>query len=141
MTKNSKFNPMTVLVLAIAMAIATSSSAATVKKTGSFYKIKIETKSSGDTTTATVTVTGNNNYHCNMDYPWKLTIKPSDGVTIEKTKFRKADAAKFAEKAVVFKVKYKTTAAAKKVNAVISLGLCDPKQCQMKKVPLEWPAK
>ncbi len=118
-----------------------ATSAAVVNKTGSFYKIKIETSGDGDSRTAVITVTGTKGYHCNKLYPWKLTLKPGEGITLKKIKFKKGDATKFAEKAVVFTVPYRAVAGAKTVFAKLKLSLCDDKQCQMESVNLSWPAR
>ena len=113
---------------------------ASVTKDGAFYRIKIDTKAAGDDVTATIKITGKTGYHCNMLYPWKLTVTPGDGVTMPKTKFKKADAAKFAESGVVFRVPYHASGAAT-VTAKLKLSLCDEKQCKMETVDLSWPAR
>ncbi len=123
------------------LAAVSATSAAVVNKAGSFYKVKIETSGDGDNRTAVITVTGTNGYHCNKLYPWKLTLIPGEGITLKKVKFKKGDATKFAQKAVVFTVPYIAVAQAKTVTAKLKLSLCDDKQCQMESVNLSWPAR
>lgn len=129
-----------ILTAMLVLAAATAAVAATVNKAGSFYDVKVVTSGAGDARVATITTTGKNGYHCNMLYPWKLTVEPSDGVTVAKPKLKKEDAAQFKEEGVVFKVSYTATTGAKPVSASLKLSLCDDKQCQMETVALTWPA-
>lgn len=135
-----------VMTLALAFAGASSASAAPVVKTGAFYKVKIEVSGQGDSKVAKITVTGIKGYHCNLLYPWKLTLEASQGVTVEKAKYKagpkvKKDATAYGEDAIVFTVPFKATDGAKAVNAKLKLSLCDDKQCQMETVSLSWPAR
>ena len=130
-----------ILTAALVLVAATAAVAATVTKSGSFYDVKVTTSGTGGAMIATITTTGKSGYHCNMLYPWKLTIEPSDGVTAEKAKLKKEDAAQFKEAGVIFKVAYTAAEGAKPVNASLKLSLCDDKQCQMETVPLTWPAR
>jgi hypothetical protein len=141
MKNKRKLSVITIGALLLLLVAASATSAAVVDKAGSFYKIKIETSGDGDSRTAVITVTGTKGYHCNKLYPWKLTLKPSEGITLKKIKFKKGDATKFAEKAVVFTVPYMAVAKAKTVTAKLKLSLCDDKQCQMESVNLSWPAR
>lgn len=141
MKNKRKLSVVTIGASFLLLVAASATSAAVVDKAGSFYKIKIETSGDGDSRTAVITVTGTKGYHCNKLYPWKLTLKPSEGITLKKIQFKKGDATKFAEKAVVFTVPYMADAKAKTVTAKLKLSLCDDKQCQMESVNLSWPAR
>ena len=136
-----KLNIITIGASLLLLVAASATSAAVVNKAGSFYKIKIETSGDGDNRTAVITVTGTKGYHCNKLYPWKLTLKPAEGITVKKTTFKKGDATKFAQKAVIFTVPYSASDGAKTVTAKLKLSLCDDKQCQMESVNLSWPAR
>ena len=142
MPQLNKPRSIALLVLA-AMLVAGSLATAAITKSGSFYTVKVETTGSGDARTAKITTTGKNGYHCNKLYPWKLTVKPGSGVTMDKTVFKskKGEAKTFSEAKVVFEVPYKVSADAGKVTAKLKISLCDDKQCQMETVPLSWPAK
>jgi hypothetical protein len=141
MKQCSKTGMLTILVAMAVLLAATVAISATVKKSGSFYDVKVVTSGSADAMVATITTTGKIGYHCNMLYPWKLTIEPGDGLTVAKPKMKKEDAAQFTEAGVVFKVPYTATESATTVNAALKLSLCDDKQCQMETVALSWPAR
>jgi hypothetical protein len=140
MPSPSKPRQIAILLLGAALAAGSIASAA-VTKTGSFYVVKVETSGSGDARVAKITTTGKNGYHCNMLYPWKLTLTPGRGVTLARTAFKKGDAKQFAEAAVVFEVPYQASAGAEKITAALKLSLCDDKQCQMETVDISWPAR
>jgi hypothetical protein len=140
MKQCSKTGMLTILV-ATALLAATVAFAATVKTSGSFYDVKVVTSASAGAMVATITTTGKSGYHCNMLYPWKLTIEPGDGLTVANPKMKKEDAAQFTEEGVVFKVPYTATESATTVKAALKLSLCDDKQCQMETVALSWPAR
>jgi hypothetical protein len=141
MKQCSKFGILTILVATAVLLAATVALAATVEKSGSFYDVKVVTTGSAGAMVATITTTGKNGYHCNMLYPWKLTIEPGDGVTVEQPKLKKEDAKQFTEAAVIFKVPYTAAESATAVKAALKLSLCDDKQCQMETVALSWPAR
>jgi hypothetical protein len=129
------------LAFAVAVPVtgqATSKVAA--QKSGSFYDVKVETARNGARGTATITVSGKNGYHCNIQYPWKLTLTADPSLGLDKTVLRKTEAARFTERSVVFSVSYEARAG-KTVSAELKLSLCDDKQCQMETVPLSWPAQ
>jgi hypothetical protein len=141
MKQCSKFGILTILVATAALLAATVAFAATVKTSGPFYDVKVVTSGSAGAVVATITTTGKNGYHCNMLYPWKLTVEPGNGLTIDKPKLKKEDAAQFTEAGVIFKVPYTAAESATVVNAALKLSLCDDKQCQMETVALSWPAR
>lgn len=106
-----------------------------MKKSGDFYEVSVETRTTGDKSVATVTATPRNGYHCNMQYPWKLTIVESDGLKTAKTVLRKADAKKFGQDAVVFEVPY-SVPQGKEVKGALKFSMCDEKQCKMERLEL-----
>ena len=128
------------IVVAATILVGGLAVSAAVTKTGEFYKVTVTTAASGDTITATVKAVGTNGYKPNKAYPWKLTVTPGAGVTMAKTVYKKADM-QLSPTAAVFKVPYTAGADAKSVSAVLKLSMCDPKQCQMEKVKLTWPAR
>jgi len=104
---------------------------------GPFYTVEVKKTKKKDKNVAVITITGTNGYHCNMLYPWKLTVKPTSGVKTEKDTYKKGDAKTFTEKAVVFEVVY-TAEAGKKASANLKMSLCNEKQCDRAKVDLTW---
>jgi len=142
MTQPNTPRHVAVLVLA-ALFVAGSLATAAITKSGSFYTVKVETSGSGDSRVAKITTVGKNGYHCNKLYPWKLTVEPGPGVTMDKKVFKskKGEAKTFSEAKVVFAVPYKVQDGAKNVSAKLKISLCDEKQCQMETVKLSWPAK
>jgi hypothetical protein len=131
-----------ILAAALVLSTAAATLAAAVTVSGSFYDVKVVTAPVSDgSMLAAITTTGKNGYHCNMLYPWKLTVDQGTGITVPKPILKKDDAAQFKEPAVIFKVPYTATDSATKVTAALKLSLCDDKQCQMETVKLEWPAR
>jgi hypothetical protein len=128
------------IVVAAVVLVGSLAVSAGVAKSGEFYKVTVTTAANGDSVTATVKAVGTNGYKPNQAYPWKLTVTPGAGVTMAKKVFKKADA-KLTPKATVFTVPYTATADAKAISAELKLSMCDPKQCQMEKVKLSWPAR
>ncbi|MCP4606954.1 MAG: hypothetical protein GY847_41660 [Proteobacteria bacterium] len=112
-------------------------STGTIAKTGTFYDVKVETAVKQGKTIATITATGKSGYHCNKLYPWKLAITPGPEIEIKKTVYKKKDAKKFAEDAVIFKISYLKKADSK-MRAKLKLSMCDEKQCKMETVTLSW---
>jgi len=141
MKQCSKTGILTILVAAAVLLAATVASTATRGKSGLFYDVKVVTSGSAGSMVATITTTGKNGYHCNMLYPWKLTVEPAVGTTVAKPKLKKEDAAQFTEAGVIFKVPYTAARSATVVSAALKLSLCDDKQCQMETVALSWPAR
>jgi hypothetical protein len=142
MKQCKKSEMMAILLAALALLTAAVSYAAVTKTAGSFYEIRVETaRAAGSTMHAIITTVGKNGYHCNMLYPWKLTVGQGDGISVSKPVMKKPDAEKFTESAVVFRVPYTATDAVKTMSASLKLSLCDDKQCQMETVALSWPAR
>lgn len=141
MTQCKKSGSLAILAAAIVLTAAALSFGATVKA-GSFYEVRVETAAAPNGgTMATITVRGKGAYHCNMLYPWKLTVSGGDGITLAKPVFKKEDATQFTEAAVVFRVPYRAAESVKSMSAALKLSLCDEKQCQMETVKLVWPAR
>lgn len=101
------------------------------------YKIAIEKSVQDGKNTATITITGQNGYHANTLFPWKLTVKPAPGVILEKSVYTKNDAARFDESKVIFSVSY-INRSGQKMSAELKLGVCNDRQCLMMAVPLSW---
>ena len=104
-------------------------------KTSSFYVIKIETSTKDAKNLARITVTGKGGYHCNMLYPWKLKLKPGDGIAFDKAVYRKKDTEKFTKEEVVFAVSY-TAKPGAQLLADLKLSVCNDKQCQIETASL-----
>ena len=142
MTECKKSVTLAILTAALVLCVAAAAFANATVKTGSFYEVRVETARAADgTVTATITTVGKTGYHCNMLYPWKLTVQQGDGITVDKPILKKQDAAQFTEAGVVFKVPYTAADSVKTMAAALKLSLCDDKQCQMETVPLSWPAR
>lgn len=126
----SEKKPMAVAALVIAaFGAAGATRAGDVAKSTDFYELTIATGEQNDVRTATITVVGRGVYHCNTQYPWKLTVTEKG---VEKI-YKKADAKEFSEKGVSFVVPY-----ADAVKAALKLSMCSAEQCKMETVPLTW---
>ena len=132
MIQCSKFKGLAILTLVVVFIAASAAIAGMTKKDGSFYLIKIETKGSGADTVAVFTATGKPGYHPNKEYPWKLAFDEKDGVKLTKRVLKKADAATFDEKKVIFKVPVKISNGAK-ATGLLKFSFCNEKQCEFEK--------
>jgi hypothetical protein len=134
--------PFAIALIAAALLAGGWAASAPVVESGSFYKVTVTTSGANGSMVAKVVVTGKKGYHPNKDYPWRLTIQPSKGVTLAKTEFRsKRGDGEFTKKAATFSVPYTAARSAEKVKAELKLSLCNGGQCQMKLVKLTWPAR
>lgn len=69
-------------------------------------------------------------YHINQDYPIDIALTPSDGVTLPKSQFKKADAATFEEKTARFDVPFTPSKAGQqRVEAHVKFAVCTPENC------------
>src|SRR5436190_22312300 len=74
---------------------------------------------------AKITLTPKGKYHLNTDYPAKLSVTGSDGLTVEKAKLTKADAAKFDEHSAEFDVAYTAASPGKKtITGELKFAYC-----------------
>jgi hypothetical protein len=87
----------------------------------------------GSAATASVKVTPGAGYKVNQEYPIKLTLDPTEGVSADKAVLGKADVAAFDEHQLAFAVKLTPTKAGtytingKVAFAVCTAATCDPK--------------
>src|SRR5262249_7264435 len=111
------------------------------------YKLDVKAPSSvkkGEKATATVHVEGTGQYHINQEYPTKLTLTAPAGVKLEKDKFTKADAKKFAESGADFEVAFTSSdAGKKKIEGELKFAWCAKTDCNpaTEKVAIEFEAK
>ncbi len=100
----------------------------------------------GGETTVKVTLTAGDKYHVNTEFPTKITLESTKGVTIAKAELRagghdkdKGDADVFDEKEMVFDLKMTPAAAGSyTVNGLFKFAVCDKdgSTCLAKKEPL-----
>jgi hypothetical protein len=82
---------------------------------------------------ATVKVTPGAGYKMNHEYPTKLTLAATEGVTPAKSPLLKADAAKFSDHELAFAVKLTPAkAGAYTVNGTLSFAVCTDATCDPK---------
>ena len=75
----------------------------------------------------------------NEEFPTKLTIVPPGGVTVEKAKQRKGDAAHFSKQKGEFKVWFTSSSAGdKSFVAKFKFAVCTDSSCDPKTVKLTW---
>lgn len=123
--RNSIFRALLSISVISVLTVATSVCGAETEKKSDFYKVKVSAKADR----ATIVVTGRGGYHCNIEYPWKLTVESMGTTSI----LKKGDAETFKTESVVFVAPYKKSA-----KAVLKMSMCDDKQCKMEKIPLAW---
>jgi hypothetical protein len=90
---------------------------------------------------ATITVTPATGYHVNTEYPTKLTLTSTQGVTLAKDKFEagghdkaKGDADALDEQQLAFAVKLTPAASGSyTINGSFKFAVCDASQCLPKK--------
>jgi hypothetical protein len=95
----------------------------------------------GAEATAKITVTPGTGYHVNTEYPVKLVLNSTQGVTLAKTELSagghtqgKGDADSFDEKQLAFSVKLTPASAGSyTVNGTFRFAVCDASQCLPKR--------
>lgn len=95
----------------------------------------------GAETTAKITVTPGTGYHVNTEYPVKLVLNSTQGVTLAKAEMAagghtqgKGDADSFDEKQLAFSVKLTPASAGSyTVNGTFRFAVCDASQCLPKR--------
>jgi len=88
---------------------------------------------SGAEAIARVKVTPGDGYKVNEEYPTKLTLQPTEGVTTGKTVLLKADAAKFDQHELAFNVKLTAAKAGTyTVNGTLAFAVCTDATCDPK---------
>lgn len=84
-----------------------------------------------ESATATVRVEPQGGYKINEEFPAKLTLTAPAGVTLEKAKLTKGDAAQLDKSALVFNVKLTATEAGKKtVTGELRFAVCKETECK-----------
>lgn len=116
---------------------------------GDLYRIHVQADGAKAVITVTPKTVEGVGHYCNPEFPWKLVITDQDGVTTDRKQydapFKKPDGTvnapahtvAFGKPKVVFEVAY-SAAPGKKVQAKLTFGICDPKQCYRKTQKLEW---
>lgn len=95
----------------------------------------------GSKAVAKVKIQPKGKYHINLDFPTKLTMKAPSGVTLEKTKLTKQDAAKFEETTAEFEVAFTApdSAGKKSFEGELVFAVCEgDKACIPKHSPIEF---
>lgn len=88
---------------------------------------------SGKEIVAKVKVTPGSGYKMNQEYPTKLTVQPTDGVTAAKAVLQKGDAAKFDNHELAFDVKLTPAKAGTyTVNGTLAFAVCTEATCDPK---------
>jgi hypothetical protein len=93
---------------------------------------------------ASLKLTPNEGFHVATDYPIKITLEPSAGVTLAKTELTaggrdkvQGDAATLSEQALVFQIKATAAkAGAFEIKGWFKFGVCDKASCHPKRQPI-----
>ena len=106
-------------------------------RVGVKYKTEVKT---GQVTHARLYVVAKAGWKVNAKFPFKVEITGPDGVSIDKTVFKKADAKVMNEHKAVFKIPYKATSdGAHTIKAKVKLSVCKgTKQCLFPTETLKW---
>lgn len=84
-----------------------------------------------ESATATVRVEPSGGYKINEEFPARLSLTAPEGVTLDKAKLTKGDAAQLDKSALVFKVKLTATEAGKKtVTGELRFAVCKESECK-----------
>ena len=95
--------------------------------------------SSGSRDKVLVSIKPKPGWKLNLEFPTKLTVVPPGGVTVEKAKQRKDDAAHFSEKHGKFEVWFTSSSAGdKSFSGKLKFAVCTASSCDPKKVKLDW---
>jgi len=126
---------MKIVVTSLVLMLSFVGYAKDTTKSGDFYEVKVETRQGGHQTIATVKASPKSGYHCNTQYPWKLTIAEIEGLKTAKTVLKKKDAKQFSKDVVIFEVPY-SVPQGKEVKGALKFSMCDEKQCKMERLEL-----
>lgn len=99
---------------------------------------------SGAEAVASVKITPGSGYKMNQEYPTKLTLLPTDGVTPAKATLGKGDAAKFDNHELAFNVKLTAARAGTyTVRGTVAFAVCTENTCDPKteKIAINFVAK
>ena len=102
---------------------------------GSNYKLSVEAPSAKASvkSVAKITVVPTNGYKMNLEYPTKVSITAPEGVTLEKAKLAKADAAKLDKASAQFDVAFTSASAGKKTfTGEMKFAVCTEETCENK---------
>jgi hypothetical protein len=84
----------------------------------------------GASATGTVTVRPKSPWHINVDFPVKLELTASDGVTLSSPSQAKVDAQRYDDDALVFEVPYRVDACgAHEIKGNVDFALCRDEAC------------
>jgi hypothetical protein len=84
----------------------------------------------GAVATATVTVTPKSPWHINVDFPVKLELSSSAGITLPSPSLAKVDAQRYDGDALVFEVPYRVdTCGAQEITGNVDFALCRDEAC------------
>lgn len=72
---------------------------------------------------------GRGGYHVNQDYPFKVELSGSEGVTLPKASFGKDDAAEFSEERARVQVPVEVGEGAQEVTAKVRFAVCTAETC------------
>jgi len=72
---------------------------------------------------------GRGGYHVNQDYPFKVELSGSEGVTLPKASFGKDDAAEFSEERARLEVPVEVAEGAQEVTAKVRFAVCTEETC------------
>ncbi len=104
---------------------------------GPFYIVKIRTdRVAEDKVESRVIVLPKGEYHCNTEYPWRLTPHPTGKIRVSKRSYTKGDAKVFGEKKVVFEVPYSAPKGLL-LKTNLKASLCNESQCETVKLDLK----
>ncbi len=96
--------------------------------------IKSPAAKAKEKTTATIEIKPKGDFHMNLDYPTKLTIKAPDGVKVEKEKQLGKEAAKFDKEAAKFEVAFTADSPGKKtITGELKFAVCSADKCAPQK--------
>jgi hypothetical protein len=117
-----------------------ASRGANVSQDSFVVAVKVPDKvASGARATVRVSVTPKPGWKLNEDFPTKLSVTAPSGVTLEKAKLRKGDAAHFSKKKGEFDVAFTTSSAGDKTfGATFKFAVCTDSSCDPKKIKLDW---
>jgi hypothetical protein len=134
----SKFISLSALIISVGLATqslapSVSHGAATESKQDDRYTLTYSAAGAkkGESAAATVTVTPKGEWHLNREFPTSLSVTPSTGVAVTKTKLKLQDAKRFDEhKGLEFQITYEAKAAGKeKLDGKLKFAICMETSC------------
>ena len=106
--------------------------------TGDIFQIEWKLNAKGKSEKLEITIFPKGDIHCNLEYPWKISVTDASKIQFSKDRYSKEDATIFSNAKVQFNLPILKRKKGGKSTLEIKFSMCNSTQCFMKKVPIEY---